>query len=485
MDKLFIAFIILLSQNIAFSQWFEQPTPTPSFNLFSSSFPTANTGFAVGYGNRMIKTTNGGNNWFNISIFPNTEQNLNAVWFINENTGWMCSTSDTLYHTTNSGISWTAQKKLQSDGQKIFFIDSNTGWILAQPKLYRTTDSGQNWDIINSQMQQFLTFINSNTGWTTTYSSGSSTIKKTTDGGFTWTPQYSTSNFRAIYCLNFINEYTGWAAGYREHILKTTDGGINWFQQRDMNNSVGFFDVKFVNENTGWVTGDGGFSYNTTNSGNSWNQVYVPAGRSNIQFINSKTGWIVGSKVFKTSTLGLTFKTMYLNALIEGFYDEKSAGMISDTATVYLKNSVSPYNTLDSVSSVINSKGEGEFDFLNAVNGVNYFIAVNHRNTIETWSSAAVNFVNNSMNYDFTNSSNQAFGNNLKLVSNLPVKFAMYSGDVNQDGVIDVADLAKIENDVSLTGYETSDVTGDNIVDSSDLSIGENNVSEGVIVIKP
>jgi photosystem II stability/assembly factor-like uncharacterized protein len=487
MKKLIIALVFLLLQNVSYSQWFEQLTPGPTFNLFSSSFPSVNTGFAVGYGNRMIKTSNGGNNWFNISIFPNTAHDLNSVFFINENSGWMCSTNDTLYHTTNSAVSWTAQMKLYSQGQKIFFIDSNTGWILAQPKLYRTTDSGQSWSIINSQMDQYLTFLNSNTGWTTTYSGGSSTIKKTTDGGFTWTPQYSTSNFRAIYCINFINENTGWAAGYREHILKTTNGGVNWSQQRDMNNSVGFFDIKFVNENTGWVTGDGSYAYNTINGGNTWNQVSMPAGRSKIHFVNSNIGWIVGSKVFKTSSLGFIFKTLQMNVLIEGFYDQESDDMVNDIATVYLKNAVSPYNTIDSISSNINSKGAGEFNFLNAVNGTNYFIAVKHRNSIETWSSTAVSFVNNSLNYDLTVSSNQAFGNNLKQVNNSPLKFALYSGDVNQDGIIDGDDLSLVENDVSISisGYVTTDLTGDNFVDGSDQSIVENNVSSGISVIRP
>ncbi|MBK8381342.1 MAG: hypothetical protein IPL16_05500 [Ignavibacteria bacterium] len=142
MKKIFIVLIVLVSHSISFSQWIEQSTPSPSFNLFSFSFPSVNTGFAVGYGNRMIKTTDSGNNWFNISIFPNTADNLNSVCFINDNSGWMCSTNDTLYQTTNSALTWTRQMKLQSDGQKIFFVDSNTGWILAQPRLYKTTDAG-------------------------------------------------------------------------------------------------------------------------------------------------------------------------------------------------------------------------------------------------------------------------------------------------------------------------------------------------------
>ena len=487
MKNLITLFLIFISLNSSFSQWTQQTAPTGTFNLFSFSFPSVNTGFAVGYGNTMIKTTNSGNNWFNISIFPNTAQDLNSVWFINENTGWMCSTNDTLYHTTNSAQTWTPQIKLASNGQKIFFIDSNTGWILAQPRLYKTINSGVSWTVINSQMGQYFTFINSNTGWMTSYPGGGSIIHKTTDGGVTYSPQYTTTNFRVIYCLDFINENTGWAAGYREHILKTTDGGVNWVQQRDMNNSAGFYSIKFLNENTGWVIGDPGVSVYTLNGGKSWNQIFLPAGRGNIQFLNSNTGWVIGSKIFKTTTSGFVYRNLQLTALLEGFYNGVNNLMISDTTSVYLKNSVSPYENIDSCKSVINANGSGSFSFLNAVNGSNYYLVIKHRNSIETWSSTPQSFVNNSLNFDLSNNQSQAFGNNLKQVNYSLPRFGLFSGDIDQDGIIDGSDLNLAENSVAsaLSGYITADVTGDNFADGSDISIVENNTLNGVSVVSP
>ena len=69
-------------------------------------------------------------------------------------------------------------------------------------------------------------------------------------------------------------------------------------------------------------------------------------------------------------------------------------------------------------------------------------------------------------------SASQAFGNNMKQVDLSPVKFAIYSGDVNQDGVVDAADLSLIDNASFnfVTGYVTPDVNGDSIVDASDAS---------------
>ncbi len=57
------------------------------------------------------------------------------------------------------------------------------------------------------------------------------------------------------------------------------------------------------------------------------------------------------------------------------------------------------------------------------------------------------------------------------------MKYCLYSGDVNPDGIIDGADLSNADTDVMnfVFGYISTDVTGDFIVDASDLSIIDNN----------
>jgi hypothetical protein len=63
----------------------------------------------------------------------------------------------------------------------------------------------------------------------------------------------------------------------------------------------------------------------------------------------------------------------------------------------------------------------------------------------------------------------------------------MYSGDVNQDGVVDATDVSAIANDASnfIVGYVLSDLTGDNFVDGSDFAIADNNAANFVSVIRP
>ncbi|MEO6694724.1 MAG: hypothetical protein ABIY50_08695, partial [Ignavibacteria bacterium] len=85
---------------------------------------------------------------------------------------------------------------------------------------------------------------------------------------------------------------------------------------------------------------------------------------------------------------------------------------------------------------------------------------------------------------DFTSSAGSAFGSNQKFVKN---KWCIYSGDVNQDGIIDGADAALVDNAAFnfLTGYVSPDVNGDRIVDGSDALITDNNVANFVMKITP
>ncbi len=68
-----------------------------------------------------------------------------------------------------------------------------------------------------------------------------------------------------------------------------------------------------------------------------------------------------------------------------------------------------------------------------------------------------------------------------------PDLYAFYSGDVNQDGIIEGVDLALIDNDATnfITGYVRTDVNGDQFVDGTDAAITDNNAFNFVTLIRP
>jgi len=126
--------------------------------------------------------------------------------------------------------------------------------------------------------------------------------------------------------------------------------------------------------------------------------------------------------------------------------------------------------------------------FNNAPSG-NYYAVVKHRNSIETWSAGTIAFTQNAtVNYDFTDAQTRAYGNNLTQVSTSPVRWAIYGGDVNQDGYVDPLDLSLV--DVASFNYVAGrglaeDVNGDGYVDPLDLSIVDMNSFNYVGIQKP
>jgi endonuclease/exonuclease/phosphatase family metal-dependent hydrolase len=173
---------------------------------------------------------------------------------------------------------------------------------------------------------------------------------------------------------------------------------------------------------------------------------------------------VIASFSFDTQYIELTsFK-----ALLEGFYN--GSIMKPDTVIVELHSTSSPYAAVDQTKIFLNSNGEGSGRFYNAANSVPYYLVLKHRNALETWSALPQTFTTNTLTYDFTTGPEKALGNNLKLIGN---KWCIYSGDVNQDGYIETADLNSVYNDNvnGATGYISTDLTGDSFTEIEDLNI--------------
>ena len=178
---------------------------------------------------------------------------------------------------------------------------------------------------------------------------------------------------------------------------------------------------------------------------------------------------------------------MNLTMFIEGLYNASSNLQVSDTVKVYLRNSISPYSAVDSVTLNLSDSGKAAMTFPNASAG-NYYLQITNRNALETWSANPISLTEGVTTlYDFTPASSQAFGSNMKQVDSSPNEFAFFSGDVNKDEVIDLADIVSIFNEANAfaTGYVVADLTGDGFVDLSDVTIAFNNSNVFVSVIRP
>ena len=200
------------------------------------------------------------------------------------------------------------------------------------------------------------------------------------------------------------------------------------------------------------------------------------------------SGKIIGSD---RSTGLYVLKTNFnISAVPEGFYNSSTNCLnAKDTVRAFLRSASSPYNIIDSSKALIDSVSfTGSFKFNTAPSGT-YYVVIKHRNSIETWSRLSGEIYNpmDFGSYNFSDSLSKAYGSNMKQVDFSPVRFAAYSGDVDQDGSVDASDVSSIDNDAnnSVTGYVNTDLSGDKFVDAIDVSIVDNNSSNTVSAITP
>jgi photosystem II stability/assembly factor-like uncharacterized protein len=228
-----------------------------------------------GFTGEMLRTTNGGLNWINIT--SGTTNHLMGISFCNDYNGICVGNSGTQLFSNNGGINWSIG---EPTGYLVtfysaFMLNPATGYgvgvnTIFSPLVAKTTNGGLNFTYSsfmvnnNEATLRDVHFFNTQNGiavsnlW-----NGTGGISRTTNGGTNWTHQQFPYG---IFGLDFPNNITGYCTGYNGYILKSTDGGNNWYTQAS-GTTVTLNAVDFADSVTGYTVGDGGTILKTTNGG--------------------------------------------------------------------------------------------------------------------------------------------------------------------------------------------------------------------------
>ncbi|HMS33482.1 MAG TPA: YCF48-related protein, partial [Ignavibacteria bacterium] len=452
---------------------------------------------------QIMYSSNGGTNWttYNVGVVAD----FTSISMINENTGYISGTNNRVMKTTDGGASWVAKTGpspvATSQIYTCDFIDENTGWVfvnfstVAGGNIFKTTNGGDNWNQYttgtSSENIYSADMVDANTGFCVMNTSNKP-IFRTTNGGVNWTGATTTGftgSIRDITSKDGNTVYACQTSG-TSRVAKSTNGGVNW-TLITLPAAVDANSIDFKDNNTGYVSGNtSGIICRTTNGGANWTfQNTHQITGINVFVSQGDTAWNVGGNGAILRYAGVNSKvSVNLTLSLEAMYDTGTNNLVrKDTVKVYLRNSTSPYAVVDSAKSIIDTVTlSGQFTFPNAPSGT-YYIQVNHFNSIETWSKngGETMISGTPYNYDFTSAALKAYGSNQVLVGS---EWSTFSGDVNQDGIIDLTDVVLISNDVNdfVTGsYVVTDLNADNAVTLADLIIAYNNSSSFVIVNRP
>ena len=262
--------------------------------------------------------------WVATRVAP-AEQDLNAVYFLDNKRGWIGGDNGFLSRTEDGGQSWVKQAVQTTAAiNDIYFRDQDAGFLIAGNSIFSTHDNGARW----TEVRRFLPrefegadielysvrFSSKKKGWVVGSVSKrervvDSVLLYTDDAGQTWQRQRAPSRLELIH-IDFANDKRGWISGANGTIITTVDGGASWTKQ-ETGTTATIFHLDFRNEKRGLAVGERGTILRTLDSGVTWTPVVVGARSTllNVQYVNDDRCWAVGRSgtILRSDDGGLTW----------------------------------------------------------------------------------------------------------------------------------------------------------------------------------
>lgn len=324
-----------LSSSDSTGKWIQLHPTIPRVDYWGVYFIDADTGFAVGDGGAIIKTTDGGQVWRSIESgvttllrtigsfdgevivaagdlgrmiistdygeswqnLPNVvPHNLWNIQFVTKQIGWLVGVGSSALKTTDGGNTWINQQTPLSGYPfwDVSFYDTSFGYMCTNLGLVlRTTDGGSTWDIRETVNQHHLYTIKAITREKAVSFGGEGKHAYTDNGGESW--QFL--NFYASldpYQITFLDTLRGIVVGFGGALL-TTDGGWSWVYGGGI---IEGHNITFVDDNIGFLVASSMVLNKSTNSGQSWFSTINNDHFTDVFFTSDKVGWFIGRYIY-------------------------------------------------------------------------------------------------------------------------------------------------------------------------------------------
>lgn len=227
-----------------------------NFNLADICFPTALTGYCVGYSGvgTILKTVDGGGSWTDITPAVPAVTGLLSVDFMNEDCGVAVGSSGKIVYTTDGGVNWTEKTGLgSSDLSRVRFGDTDRGWAVgSEGKILCFDFNSDSWsEQFSSMTNTFdgLFALNADTIWAVGWNG---TVARTLNAGLIWD----------IIAVTGHNYHDVWFAdngldGYFSGFGSTSNGGYT-ISYPPFGPERQLYRMSFIDVNHGWGCGQGG-----------------------------------------------------------------------------------------------------------------------------------------------------------------------------------------------------------------------------------
>jgi photosystem II stability/assembly factor-like uncharacterized protein len=298
--------------------------------------------FVVGYGGKILETTDGGRTW---EPRPSgVETALYSVRFTDGEHGWISGQEGVILHTADGGKTWQKQESHATftdpdTGEQplylfsVYAVDNDRAWAVGDRSIITSTsDGGKTWRGRKVAMETDLSggqslasadpilydvkFTDAQRGWIV---GEFGKIMHTEDGGETWKEQerslmegtgiFDLLDLPTLFGLHMVSGQEGVASGLEGRLARTTDGGQRWtFDPVEVDVPLvdPLFKVVQFPDGSGWAAGAAGEVMRREPGEQAWKRAKlgqdVLTWLHGISFSDQQHGWLVGG-------YGLIFRT--------------------------------------------------------------------------------------------------------------------------------------------------------------------------------
>jgi photosystem II stability/assembly factor-like uncharacterized protein len=228
---------------------------------------------AVGESGNILTKLNSSNNW--IVKSANTQSNFKAVQVIGANDVVSVDDAGKIYFSNDGGNSWSSASSTPQDllqAEDLYFTSLTDGWVVGQgyatSAMFHTTNAGNSWSPVGDLTGYYYSIDKQGSNiW---ISGIDGAYKRSTDNGSSWIEGTLPGNPYQIQDMDFYNENVGYAVGFAGQVYRSSNGGSSWQILPTPNEIDQLTDIYIAGQNELWISTNSNSVYYTANSGQGW-----------------------------------------------------------------------------------------------------------------------------------------------------------------------------------------------------------------------
>ena len=320
-------------------------------------------------------TTNGGLVWNTYNT--GTLVNIYKPVFIDANTGFVCGDWGRCKYTNDGGFTWQNMAgTMLSQDYHYFNLKYRNGTVFLTGNskyIWKSSNFGVTWDSISfiappAQVEWSNSYYASDFSFTgdtmVTVGAKGSIHQSLGTNKLTHSQYLKTGSIRDIWLSSSdgiaiaVGALSASTLSTPDQILRSTNGGLNWTKlSPSPSSNADFYCIEMLDNNTGFICGSRSAVYKTTNTGLNWDSIIIPNMPANlviskVDFVNSQTGWLFtryvtgnDSTIFKTTNGGVNWFKQKLASTTGTASSIYTSAMLDENSGWVINNRPRPWKT--------------------------------------------------------------------------------------------------------------------------------------------